>query len=334
MSTTLFDVHWASFSYIWVIPFCIMIMACYVYRNYKIRWAIERLSGKWQSFVIQNFIPVRQYLKIFFFGLALFFLSVALLRPQWHKRIKTIAQEGRDVLIALDISRSMLANDCKPDRLTVAKKKIKQLLSMLQSERVGLILFSGSAFIQCPLTTDYEAFQMFLDHVDAETISSGSTALDAALHKTLEAFATTPDKKNKLLVLFTDGEDFSTNLSQLKQKAQQKNMHIFALGIGTAQGAPIPLYNQDGKQIGHQKDAYDKVVISQLNENLLHALAADVGGVYISLTPDRSDLVQLIGCIKRFEKEQFQNQKVVQFDDTYHYFLLLGLICLLGEWIL
>lgn len=330
-----FGIRWELTGYVWAIPVVLLIGLCYLYRQYKIRQGITFLAGKWHSFVIQNFLPHRQHLKALFFGFALFFLSIALLRPQWGKRENVISQEGRDVIIALDISKSMLATDCIPNRLAVAKKKIKQLLSMLGCERVGLILFSGSAFMHCPLTTDYSAFHMFLDHADVETISSGSTSLESALHKALQAFTNTPDKKSKLLVVFTDGEDFSNNLAALKREAQQKNMHIFTMGVGTTEGAPIPLYDaKTGQQIGHQRDTKGNIVISQLNEGILYTLSADVGGVYLPVVQDRSDLEALVKRITQFEKDQFEDKKIVQCEDKYHYFLLATLCCLLCEWIL
>lgn len=334
MSFSWFGIHWASGASLSVLPIFALLLCCYIYRMYKIRQAIEHIGGKWRSLVIHNFLPFRRNLKILFFGLALFFLQIALLRPQWHEHAKVITQEGRDILIALDISRSMLATDCHPNRLEVAKKKIKQLLAMIDCERVGLILFSGSAYVQCPLTTDYSAFHMFLDHVDVDTISSGSTAMDAALAQALHLFKNAPGRKTKLLVIITDGEDFSSNLAQLKKEAQQQNMHIFTLGVGTPEGAPIPLYDQDGKSIGHQKDAKGKVVISQLNEGILHTLAVDVGGVYVPFTQDISDVSKLVKYITQFEKERFEDKQISQFDDKYHYFLLLSLCCLLAEWIL
>ncbi len=327
-------IRWASPSYLWVMPVIIVIILCYLYRQYKIRVAVRAFAGKWYPSIIQNFILSREYVKALLFGIALIFLNGALLRPQWHEQAHTVVQNGRDILIALDISRSMLATDCHPNRLAYARTKIKQLLTKLPSERVGLILFSGSACMQCPLTTDYSAFTMFLDQVDAETISSGSTALDAAIEQALRAFQSAPERKNKLLVIFTDGEDFSTNLSHLKKEAQEQGLRIFTMGAGTHEGAPIPLYDGEGNQIGHQKDAKGKVVISQLNEGILHSLATDVGGTYILCTKDATDVHKLIERIIRFEKERFEDKQIAQFDDKYHYFVLVSLCCLLLEWIL
>lgn len=334
MTISFGGIRWAAPTYLWCLPVILIIMLCYLYRMAKVRKAVAVLGGRWQSTIVENFRVSRQYLKAALFGGALLFLTGALLRPQWHKQEKTVVQTGRDILIALDISRSMLATDCEPSRLAFARRKIKQLLSLLPCERAGLILFSGSACIQCPLTTDYSAFTMFLDQVDAETISSGSTALDAAIEQALRAFSIAPERKNKLLVIFTDGEDFSTNLAHLKEEAHQQGLRIFTMGVGTHEGAPIPLYDGEGNQVGHQKDAKGKVVISQLNEGILHALATDVGGTYILCSKDATDVHKLVDRITRFEKERFEDKQVAQFDDKYHYFVLISLLCLLLEWML
>jgi Ca-activated chloride channel family protein len=333
MSILLFGVRWASLSHSWIALILAAVFGCYLYRNYKVASALAQLAGKWRHLLIENYSTKRATIKTALFGVAMLFIALAALRPQWNQHDTIMVQEGRDLLIALDISRSMLATDCKPNRLAVAKKKIKQLLSMLSCERVGLMLFSGSAFVQCPLTTDYSSFHMFLDNVDVETISSGSTALDAALRTSLELFNNGSERKNKLLVIFTDGEDFSSNLSELKKEAQRANLRIFTIGVGTQDGAPIPLYDIRGNPAGHQKDGRGAVVISRLNDGILQSLAADMGGVYLPVSQDKSDLSTLVQHLSRYEKEQFEDKQVRQYEDKYHYFALVSFFCLLMEWI-
>ena len=173
----------------------------------------------------------------------------------------------------------------------------------MPSERVGLLLFSGSAVVQCPLTSDYSAFYMFLDQVDTESIASGTTALDQALYKTIELFSASQSRKNKLVVICTDGEDFSSNLSAIKQKAQEIGLTIFTLGVATTEGAPIPLFNRFGEQIGHQKDEHGAVVISRLNEGILRNLALDAGGVYLHATQDATDIKTIAQKVELFEMD-------------------------------
>ncbi len=329
-----FGITWGAPHYIWTIILVFLAITFFVYRQHSVRAVIGALGGKWQSLLVRNFHPIKQYCKFLLFTAGVLCIFFALLRPQWSKKELIIQQEGRDILIALDISKSMLAQDCHPNRLEHAKKKIRLLLKQLDSERVGLLLFSGAAFVQCPLTNDYGAFHMFLDHVDVETISSGSTALDAAVQEGIHLFASTPKGKNKILLMCTDGEDFSSHLAAVKKRAEQQGIRIFTMGFGTSQGAPIPLYNEEGNQSGHQKDRHGKVVISQRNDGILNALANDLGGIYVPASTDGNDLEQIIKKIHQIEKARFEDKKINQMEDRYQWFLFMGLLCLLAEWIL
>ncbi len=327
-------ITWAAPQYLMVLLLVIAAFILLGYRLRMVRKTVALMAGKWSALVVQHFSTPRQIAKAVLMGIGIFFLWLALLRPQWNKKEEMIAQEGRDVLIALDISRSMLATDCKPNRLECAKTKIKRLLNLLDCERVGLILFSGSAFMQCPLTTDYSAFLMYLDHVDAETISSGTTALDAALKLALETYEELPSKKSKSLMIFTDGEDFSHNLKQYKMKAKEQGLYLFTIGVGTSEGAPIPLYDEQGAQVGHQKDSKGNVVITRLDESVIGALAQESGGLYVPITKNNSDLKKLVTQIQRFEKEKFEDKKVSQLEEKYHYFLIVSFVCFVLEWLL
>jgi Ca-activated chloride channel family protein len=333
MIHTFLNITWGSFYNIVWFPFIIIAAAIIIYRYYKKQRAYAILAGK-RSILLHHVSHIKQIMRIICLIVGLVFLFIALLRPQWNKSEETIMQEGRDVYIGLDISRSMLAVDCQPNRLLYAKKKIKELLKKLSCERVGLILFSGTAFVQCPLTSDYSAFYLYLDAVDAELISSGTTALDQAIKQAITSFSTIPNRKNKLLVLFTDGEDFSHNLSVIKNEALQENLSIFTVGIGTTEGAPVPLFDVHGTQIGHQKDTRGNVVISRLNEGILTTLSHDVGGQYIKATYNDDDIVQLVRSIASREKETIGEQKLSRYEDQYHYFLLVSFICFVLEWLL
>lgn len=333
MTMNIAGIHWGSLTNMWCL-FLVVIAALLLFLRYKKqRKAHISLVGVHREF-LRNVSPKKQFLKCILMTIGFFFLCLALLRPQWNKSEETIMQEGRDLYIALDISRSMLATDCKPNRLIFAKEKIKGLVKKLSCERVGLILFSGSAFVQCPLTSDYSAFYLYLDAVDAELISSGTTALDQAVQQALTSFASTPDRKSKLLVLFTDGEDFSHNLHDIKQEAADAGLSIFTIGIGTPEGAPVPLFDPHGTLIGHQKDKNGGVVISRLNEDILRTLSQDAGGSYTRATDNDDDIVTFIKAVNAFDKEQLAERKHSRYEDQYHYFLLVSFICFVLEWLL
>ncbi|MEX0672022.1 MAG: VWA domain-containing protein [Candidatus Babeliales bacterium] len=302
-------------------------------RVHRIYRKMNRLSAaQWRDHLFICYAQWKVYSKMILFWMGILFLCLALLHPQWGQKKESIIQEGRDLLIALDISRSMLAQDLKPDRLTFAKERIEKLVKKLDAERVSLILFAGSAVVQCPLTTDTTSFNLFLKDVDASIVASGTTAIDQAIKKALEVFSRTPAKKTKLLALFTDGEDYSANLDLLKQQAQQEGMIIFTLGVGTPQGAPVPIINAQGVSMGYEKDAQGNAIISSLNESLLRDLARDVGGTYRRITSDESDIDELLERVRRFEKEQFGQREINQHEEQYPYFLVVSLICFLVEW--
>lgn len=265
---------------------------------------------------------------------ALFIIFLGLLKPSWNKKEESVIQEGRDIFVALDISRSMLAQDVLPNRLTHAKKMIHTLVDALPSDRVGLILFSGSSFVQCPLTRDRSAFYLYLDQIDTDTIASGTTALDKAIEQALIAFKESGTQKNKLLLLFTDGEDFSSNLTQLQQEAQSQGATIFTIGVGTAQGAPIPVFDIRGNQAGHLKDNKGTVVITALNEGILKNLAHEVGGIYVHAQKGEQNIEQLIRLIEAREKEKQEEKKFAQYEQQYPFFLAISFILLIIEWLL
>ncbi len=324
----------ASWSYINCLPLIIGMIVLIVWRARKNGVAMRLLAGITGAKLFTGYHPIKRIIKQICFCVALLFLFIALLRPQFNEKEIEVKQEGRELFIALDVSRSMLATDCVPKRLECAKEKITQLLNTLSCERVGLILFSGSAFVQCPLTADYDAFNMFLSHVDAETISSGTTALDKALTTAMKSFEHVSESTSKIVVLFTDGEDFSHNLSSIKQKAAKQGVSLFAVGVGTQAGAPVPVFDNYGKQIGHQKDKKGKIVISRLNEQMLSSLTHDLGGVYVRMSQNNQDVIQLVNWIESFEKSEFNDAHVIHKEDAYPYFIAAGLCCLFLEWIL
>lgn len=329
------SVTWAGWHNIIFFPFFFFGIFLVIYRYIKQRKISELLAGVGsKNGLLVNNSLFRQKIRAILLTVAILFLAIALLRPQWNEVDQAVNQQGRDLYIALDISRSMLAVDCKPNRLAYAKQKIKSLVAKLSCERVGLIVFSGASFVQCPLTTDYSAFYLYLDSVDVEMISSGTTSLSSAITMALDSFESSSSRKNKLLVLFTDGEDFSQDLAQVKEEVVKNNLSIFTVGVGTTQGAPVPTFDMHGSMIGHQKDAHGTVVISRLNEALLQGLSSQAGGKYIKSVDTDDDIKELIVCVEKKEKESFQSRTISLHEDQYHYCIVISFICFLCEWLL
>lgn len=336
MNAHTFSIHWARLDLLIIVAIIGVIgalLAIYRLRKTDAMASLLSNSSSKKKLLLNYSYPVN-VIKVVLFVTSIIFLGIALLRPQWHEVASPITHEGRDVLIALDISRSMLAQDVLPDRLQYAKAKIKQLLKRLTSERVGLMLFSGSTFLQCPMTEDKSAFLMFLDAIDVETISSGTTAFDQAIKEAITVFEKMPERKSKLLIIFTDGEDFSSNLTSIKKRAAAIGLHIITVGVGTSEGSPIPLYDERGKQVGHQLDAKNNVVISRMNEGILHRLAEDTGGLFVPISSDDTDIKKMKRFITSFEKERLDDRHVKQYQEQYAWPLGISFICLLIEWLL
>lgn len=331
----LFGIHLGGYDRFMALPLFVVLIILAI-RNYRrIRYTFHLLAHKkLRSIIFAHFSLTRQFIKTCCLSMALILLFIALLQPQWGKKEQVIVQEGRDLLVLLDVSRSMLAQDVKPNRLELAKLKIRSLLEKLSVERVGLILFSGSAFVQCPLTGDHAAFLMFLENVDTESISSGTTSIGSALNKAIDVFNNAPDRKNKLILLITDGEDFSLNLNEAKQRALQEQATLFALGVGTTHGAPIPILDAAGKQIGFESDEKGSIQLSVLNEKMLKEICQTLHGTYFRAVYQDSDLDALVTLIRKFEKEQFADKKLSLYEDQYPWFLGIATALLALEWIL
>jgi Ca-activated chloride channel family protein len=329
-------IQWGSAESLWLVGLLSVIgIILLAYRLVRVKRTVSVLaSTRLARTMLHNFSWRRVYVRLFLVSGALFFLVLSLLRPQLTMRDEIVKQQGRDLLIALDISRSMLAQDVAPSRLVAAKQKIEQLVRSLSCERVGLILFSGSAIVQCPLTADHDAFFMFLHDVDVESIASGTTAMDQALLRALEVYESTPDRKHKMLMLFTDGEDFSSSLARIRDRAKQVGLTIFTVGVGTTEGAPIPLFNDHGKRNGFIKNARGSVVVSRRDDGILYALAHEAGGVYIPMTADENDIEVLVAQVTLREKELFGEKIITHAYELYPYGCLISFVLLLFEWII
>ncbi|MBI2353179.1 VWA domain-containing protein [Candidatus Dependentiae bacterium] len=329
-------IHWAGMAMqSYAILILLIVFFLFIVKTMKFYKVLRFLfPDKLELFSKNIWRKIRFFIKIVLLFIGMFFLLLALLRPQSEKEEEVIKQQGRDILIALDISRSMLAQDEKPNRLEFAKQKIRKMLSNLKCERVGLILFSGTTVLQCPLTKDYAAFFMFLDQIDAETISSSTTCIDQAIRQAIRVYEPASDKKTKLLCLFTDGEDFSSHLSDIKEKAVAQGLSIFTIGIGSEHGAPIPILDQNGNQIGLEKDDSGKIVMSKLNEGILKNLSKQTGGHYIHATVSNQDIEKLISFVETFEKDSLQDASINRFQEEYHYCVAVSFICFVLEWLL
>jgi len=256
--------------------------------------------------------------------LALAFLILALARPQWGSQVQVVEQEGVQVMVVLDVSKSMLAQDLKPDRLTRARLEISDLMNRLDGDEIGLVLFSGASFIQFPLTSDYDTARAFLDNARPEVISRPGTAVADAIETAMSGFD--PQRSSqKVIVIMTDGEDHEGDPVAAAQQAAADGAIIYTIGFGSAQGEPIPEFDADGRLVGYKKDGNGEVVLSRLDEVTLQRIAQTANGRYFRARADGSELDELAAELDDLQAEQLQTRFETQKIERFQLFLLVTL---------
>lgn len=255
-----------------------------------------------------------------------FLLSVlALARPQWGARLETVHRQGVDIIAALDVSYSMNTEDIAPNRFEKAKSEIRRLIQRSEGDRIGLIGFSGSAMVQCPLTLDHGASNLFLDIAYTGMIEEPGTSLAAAIETATGAFIA-EEKKYKALVLFTDGEDLEGQVDAAIKDAKQAGVTIYAIGIGTPQGEPIPIRDPEGNIVEYRKGPDGQPVISSLDEKSLAEIAVSTGGQYYRATTSEKEIESLYDDISRLEKKELESRLARNYEDRFQYPLLLAIL--------
>jgi Ca-activated chloride channel family protein len=250
------------------------------------------------------------------------FIILSLVEPKWGYHIEQVKRRGVDIVIALDTSRSMLAEDVKPNRLAYAKREIEDLLKVLEGDRVAIVAFAGTAFAQCPLTLDYAFARMVLDHIDTKAIPQGGTALAEAIRKSLEAFQD-PLKKYKAIIVLTDGEDHEGWVETTAQFAKDQGVRIFVVGIGGPEGALIPVQDESGARtyVKHNGEP----VVSKLNQETLEKIAFATGGAYVHGGGARSALQDIYEeWIAAMEKKELASGEVKRYENRYQFPLAVG----------
>ncbi len=272
---------------------------------------------------------VRQSEAVLFVAIMLF-AALALTQPRWGFEWREVKRRGVDVFVLLDVSKSMLSEDVKPNRLQQAKFGIEDMLRKLEGDRVGLIAFAGTAFVQCPLTVDYEAFRLTLRDADPRVIPRGGSAIGMAIETALKAFEA-GEGRDRAIVLITDGEDTESDPLLAAEEAAKSGVHIYAIGVGTAEGELIPV-REEGKPLEFVKDKSGAVVKSRLNEDKLKQLALKTQGIYVrSASGDFGvDTIYDKG-IAQLKREEFEAKLQKKYFERYQWPLGLAFVLLVVE---
>lgn len=288
----------------------------------------ERISPRFFEKLASGVSAKRPVTRAALYGGGLVLFAVALAQPQCGGDAKLIKRRGVDVVVALDASKSMLARDVLPDRLERAKWELGTLLDQLKGDRIALVVFSGSAFIQCPLTSDYSAAKLFLKAVDPQQMPPGATNIGEALRLSKQVLDSADrGSKERAIVLLSDGEDLAGEVKPAVASLQEAGVKLYAIGIGSESGEPIPLLGKKGEVTGYQKDARGEVVLSRLDKNGLAQLAEATGGEFY-YQPRGVAMGGVLSQIEKMQKADLESRLAFRFDEKFQYFAFAGLVLL------
>ncbi len=258
---------------------------------------------------------------------------LALAHPQWGARVTRIEQKGLDIVIAMDTSKSMLAQDIKPNRLEKAKYELSKLIDLLQGDRLGVVAFAGTAFTLCPLTLDYAAAQLFLESITTDIVPEPGTCLADAIQASLENF-NAAERKYKVILLLTDGEDHCKEMGRdpvkAAEEAKKQGAVIYTVGIGSDSGSPIPTTDDSGNLV-YKRDQGGEIIESRLDQDSLKQIALATEGKYYHSTAGELEVEKFYQQIKQLEKKKIGEQLQVEYEERFQYFLAAAILLLFGS---
>lgn len=272
----------------------------------------------------------RPVVKLVLFSLAWILLSAALARPQLGARLENVKRSGVEIIVALDVSNSMLAEDIQPNRLERAKQAISKMVDRMDEDRIGMIVFAGDAFVQVPVTSDYLSVKMFLSTLGPDMVPVQGTAIGKAIELATRSF-TPGDGKSKALVIITDGENHEEDPVAAAKLAHEEGVTIHTIGIGKPQGAPIPLTNNTGQRV-FLKDRQGHTVITRLDEKTLNDIAVAGGGIYVRASNTSLGLSRIYEKIKGMDQQEMEAKVYSEYNEIFQYPLGLAFLLLVIEW--
>lgn len=272
--------------------------------------------------------------KLVLLTLAVAALVTGILNPQIGSKLTEVKREGADIMLALDVSNSMKAEDFSPNRLERAKQSIAKLIDKLEGDRIGLIVFAGEAYVQLPITTDYAAAKLFLESIDTDVVPVQGSAIGPAIRLGIGSFGE-DQGKNKAIIVISDGETHEDDAMRAAEEAAAKGIVVHTIGMGSPGGAPIPLYkkNPNGTtvQTGFKKDKDGNTVVTRLNEQNLRVVAGSANGIYVRASGAETGLNTILNEVQKLDKKQFESKIYSDYDDKFYYFIAAALLLLVAE---
>ena len=302
---------------IFLIPvfFIVQAVLLRIRRNRIRKFGDEKLVSQ----MMPSYSKSKVWVRLVLFSIGFFFFVVGLSRPQIGARLKEQEIKGAEIIIAIDVSNSMLAEDYSPNRLERAKLAVSRLVDKLRDDRIGLVIFAGTSFVQLPVTTDYVSAKMFLNSIDTGSIPIQGTALGDAITTCIRSFSAQSDK-SRAIILITDGENHEDDPVAAAKQAAEMGIKVFTIGVGSPEGKPIPM---NGELL---KDKDGEIVVSRLDEAVLQEIAAEGNGAYVRAGNSEFGLNPIIDDLRKLEDEKYSSVVFEEYDEQFMYFLAIALV--------
>ena len=298
-----------------------------------VQWKKNRLTKFGDLQVVERLIPEwslkKEWIKTSLFSFSIFLMFIALANPQWGTRKQKVKAKSSDIVIALDISQSMLATDISPNRMENAKRFTSQLIKNLKGERLGLIFFAGSAYLQMPLTTDYAATELFIKSANPKQAGTQGTVITDAINLSKNIFST-DSPYQKALILITDGENHESSAIEAARQVANDGTFVFCIGVGSQEGSAVPIM-QNGREV-YKKDKQGNPVLSRLNVPLLQDIAEAANGQFYLLDDGFSLTKKIVNDLSKIEKQEVEQRSFTDYNSYFQYFLALAILALLFEY--
>lgn len=317
--------------FLYALLFLILFIGLYML---MIKWRGRSFKKFGDQGVIQQLMPdysvTRGVIKFVLVALAFVFIIWGLINPQIGSKLEKVERKGVDIMLALDVSNSMLAEDIRPNRLVRSKYAISKMIDEMINDRLGIVIFAGKAYKQLPITTDYAAAKMFLETVGPSMVPTQGTNIADAIDLAATSFNLEEETKNKVIIAITDGENHEPNAIEAAKKAAEKGIVIHTIGMGLPQGAPIPIVRGNAV-VGYKKKNDGSTIISKLDEATLQQIASIGNGTYVRATNARAGLKTIMSEIDKMEKKEFESKMFSDYEDRYYYFIAAALFLLIIE---
>lgn len=320
--------RFANIEYLWLLILIpLFVLGFILIQRRKRRQLLEFGDEQLVHNLMPNASRIRPIVKFAITMVALTLLILAAARPQYGQKEKTVKRQGIEVMIALDVSNSMLAEDVAPNRLDRAKQMLGRMIDKMVDDKVGLVVFAGDAFTQLPITCDYVSAKMFLNTISPDMIKTQGTAIGAAIGTCIRSFGAEDDQTSRVIILITDGENHEDDAISAAKTATEKGIHVYVIGIGKPEGSPIPIPGTND----FRKDRAGNVVVSQLNEDMCKEIAQAGKGIYVRCDNTNTAMHTLENELDKLAKQEIETKVYADYNEQYQSFVLIALLLLVIE---